>query len=895
YRLIQGFFVCRSLGTPVLKGVVAPIEAFEVVEPTGIHTRFEKAVASGLTPLVGREKEVELLLQDWEESKRGPGRVVMLSGEPGIGKSRLLRMLNERTAGERISEFEGRCSPYWRNSALYPTIDFLQNALQFKRGDGADTKFMRLEQQLEQWGFSLPESVPLFAALLSLPPNKRYPTLPMTPQRQKQKTFEALVAFLLRAAEQRPTRVIVEDLQWADPSTLELLELIIEHVPHAHLFVALSFRPEFSPPWAAQPHIRNITLSRLSRDDIEVMVRSIAGGKSLPPGVTNEIATKTEGVPLFVEELTRMLLESGLLGDRNGAYELTSPLPALAIPSTLYDSLMARLDRLGTAKEVAQLAATVGREFSYELLRAISPVEETRLTGALNRLVDAELLEEYLSAPRLGYRFKHALIRDAAYESLLRSQRRQYHSKIAEVLPEHFGDIVEVQPQLLAFHLTEAGLGQQAIPHWRNAAQKAAERSANAEAISHLTNALEILKTLPEDTSRAQHELALQLSLGVSLMLTKGYAATEVEAVYSRARELYNQVGESPQFYPILFGLWAFYAVRAEYKTASELGEQLVSLAQSAQDSALLVEAHAARGNTLSFLGELALAREHLEHAIALYDLKHYGSHAFTYGQDPGVHSLSYAALVLWLLGYPDQARTRSLEALALAQELSHPYSLAFALVHVLYIHRFAYEVKETEERAKELVALSTEHGFPITLAAGAAHLGWALAEQGRGEEGSIHIRQSIDTWRATGSTLFFQPFLLAMLAEAYGKVGSSEEGLTVLDEALAIANNTGERFWEAELHRLKGELTLQSQFQGSQFIIRDGAEGCFRKAIVVAERQHAKSLELRSVMSLSRLWLQQGKESQARQMLADIYGWFTEGFDTADLKEARTMLKRAL
>jgi len=306
-----------------------------------------------------------------------------------------------------------------------------------------------------------------------------------------------------------------------------------------------------------------------------------------------------------------------------------------------------------------------------------------------------------------------------------------------------------------------------------------------------------MLRTLPESASRAQQELALQIALGASLMPTKGYASPEVEHVYSRVRELYNEVGESPQFFPMLFGLSAFYSVRAEYNTARELGEQLVSLAQSAQDSALLIEAHAARGNTLSFLGELIPAREHLEHAIALYDPQRCRSHAFIYAQDPGVHSLSYATLVLWLLGYPDQARKRSLEAFALAQELSHPYSLAFALVHVLYIHRFSYDVKATQERAKELFALSTEHGFPITLAVGAAYLGWALAEQGLGEEGIVHIRQAIDTWRATGSTLFFQPFLLAMLAEAYGKVGLSEDGLTVLAEAIAIADNTGEHFWE--------------------------------------------------------------------------------------------------
>ncbi|MBV8771699.1 MAG: AAA family ATPase, partial [Deltaproteobacteria bacterium] len=397
YRLIEGYFVCRSLGTPPLKGVTMAIEAFEVVEPTGIYTRFERAVASGLTALVGREQELESLLQHWQESARGSGRVVMLSGEPGIGKSRLLRALKERTAGEWIIDFEARCSPYYSNSSLHPVTELLQNALHFKHDDDAETKFKLLERKLEEWDFTEPGVIPLFAALLSLPPNQRYPALPMTPSRQKQKTFEAITAFLLRAAERRPTRLIVEDLHWADPSTLELLEFIIEQVPRARLFVALAFRPEFVPPWSRRAQVTKISLDRLSSSDIELMVRSIAGGKLLPAAVSNEIAAKTEGVPLFVEELTRMVLESGLLKERNGAFELTSPLPALAIPSTLYDSLMARLDRLGSAKEIAQLAATIGREFSYELLRIVSPTEESRLTGALHRLVAAELLEEYSS------------------------------------------------------------------------------------------------------------------------------------------------------------------------------------------------------------------------------------------------------------------------------------------------------------------------------------------------------------------------------------------------------------------------------------------------------------------------------------------------------------------
>jgi predicted ATPase/class 3 adenylate cyclase len=894
HRLVRGFFVCRSLGVPVLRGVVAPIEAFDVVEPTGIHSRFEKAVASGLTTLVGRESELELLLRRLQDSASGRGQVVMLSGEPGIGKSRLLRVLKERTGGEWLSEFECRCSPYFQNSAFYPAIEFLQNGLQFRLEDDGERKFELLEKKLEQWGFSLPDSVPLYATLLSLPPNERYPALPMTPQRQKQKTMEAIVAFLLRAAELRPTRLIFEDLHWSDPSTLELLELIIEQVPRARLFVALAFRPEFDPPWRTQPHITTITLGRLARGDVEQMVRSVGGGKPLPDEVVNEIATKTEGVPLFVEELTRMVLESGLLIEQDGFYQLTSPLPELAIPSTLYDSLMTRLDRLGTAKEVAQLAATIGREFSYELLREISPLEETRLSGALNRLVDAEVVESYSSPPQLGYRFRHALIRDAAYDSLLRSQRRQYHRRLAEVLQQLSTEDVEQRPELLANHLSEAGQIKESIPRWEQAGRKAMERSANREAIQHLTKALEMLKRLPPDPMRDQQEFALQITLGVPLMLIKGFAAPEVEQLYSRARNLYQQIPESPQLFPMLFGLWAFYSVRADYLTARNLGQELLVLAQSTHDPALLLEAHTACGNTLSFLGELVTARQHLEEAISLYDPRQHGSHAYIYAQDPGVHSLSYATLTLWLMGYPQQARKRSLEALTLGRELCHPFSLAFAMIHVLYIHRFSADLKLTQELADELLKLATEYEFPIPLAVGAAHHGWALVGQGRREEGVREIRQGIESWRATGSTLFFQPFLLGMLAEALEKAGLPEEGLTSVAEALSIANATGERFWEAELYRLKGELTLQREVQASQFTDPIEAEECFRMAINTAKRQAAKSLELRATMSLSRLWLRQGKRAEAHQTLAEIYGWFTEGFDDGDLKDVNALLSHS-
>jgi predicted ATPase len=631
------------------------------------------------------------------------------------------------------------------------------------------------------------------------------------------------------------------------------------------------------------------------------MIDKVTGGKPLPAEVQHQIVSKTDGVPLFVEELTKMVLESGLLRETNGHYELTGPLPSLAIPATLHDSLMARLDRLATVKEVAQVGATLGREFSYEVLQAVSPVDAPSLQQALAKLVEAQVLYRRGAPPQSRYTFKHALIQDAAYQSLLKSKRQQYHQQIAHVLEGRFVEIIETQPELLAHHYTEAGLIAQAIPYWQRAGRTALERSANSEVIGHLTKALELLKTLPDTPERIQQELDLQITLGPALIVTKGWSAPEVEKAYTRARELCQQVGETSQLSLVLWGLWVFYHVRGEHQTARALGEQLLHLAQRMQDSALLVEAHFALGYTLYCLGEFASSQEHVEQNIALYTPQQHRSLAFLYGgTDPGMACLSQAAWTLWQLGYPDQALQRNRETLALAQELSHPHSLAFALGHAAVLHQFRCEAQAARERAEAVIALATEQGFPYFLAWGTILRGWALAEQGLGSEGIAQILQGLAAYWATGAELR-GPHFFTLLAEAYGTVGQAEEGLIVLAEALALVDKTGERSWEAELYRLKGQLTLQKfKVSGSKFPVaapqpltfEPQAEACFLKAIEIARQQQAKSLELRAVTSLARLWQQQGKKDEARQMLAEIYGWFTEGFDTKDLQEAKALLE---
>ncbi len=889
HQLVQGYVTVAALGPQPLKGVSAPVPVYRILEASAAQSRLDVAATTGLTPLVGRESEVALLLERWEQSKAGLGQAVLLSGEGGIGKSRLVEVLRQRVIGEASPHIAFRCSPYHANSALYPMIEHLQRLLGWRRDETPAAKLDTLERVLRASRLPLDEVVPLVAALLSVPlPEGRYPPLLLTPQQQRQRTLDALVAWLLAKAEQQPVLAMWEDLHWADPSTLDLLGLVIEQAPTARLLMLVTYRPEFRPPWPPRSHLTQLTLGRLPRPQVETMVRQLTGDKPLPAEVLAQVVAKTDGVPLFVEELIKMILESGMVREEADRYVLPGPLPPLAIPATLQDSLMARLDRLATARAVAQLGAVLGREFAYELIAAVAPMDEATVERGLAQLVDAELLYQRGRPPQARYRFKHALIQETAYQSLLKSTRQQYHERIAQVLVERFADIQGTQPELLAHHYTEAGLTAQAVPYWQRAGQQALQRSANLEAVQHLTMGLALLATLPETQARAQQELDLQLALAPVLMATKGFASPDVEQAYTRAMALCRQVGQSPQRFPALRGVWAFYHTRNQLNTARELAEQLLQLAQTLQHRGFLLEAHRAMGETLSQLGELAAARAHFEAAMALYEPQQHRSHAFVYGnQDPGVYCLAHLSETLWLLGYPDQALQRSQQALTLAQELGHPFSLATALYFAAHLHDFRREARGTQERAEELRALAQELGFAYRLAQAMFKLGLAAVAQGRVAEGIAQMRQGMTALRATGAELGLA-HRLGRLAEAQGIAGQPAEGLEGLAEALATAERTGERRSEAELYRLKGELLLQRATPG------DGveAEACFHQALAIARRQGAKSWELRAAMSLSRLWQQQGNRDAARQLLTEIYGWFTEGFDTADLQEAKALLE---
>jgi class 3 adenylate cyclase/predicted ATPase len=885
-RLVHGTFALEDLGTHALHGVAEPLVVSRVRGLLATPGRDEEFSTAGVPLLVGREEESGLLRRRWAQSTAGLGQVVFVSGEAGIGKSALVEELRAQVRAEGWPRMACRCSPYHTTSALYPVITHLDRLWQLAPDDPPATKLAKLEAGLRPSGLPLAEVVPLFAGLLSVPPpTERYAALTVTPQQQKQQTLDALLAWLTAEAERQPVLVAWEDLHWADPTTLEALGLVIEQAPTVPMLHVLTYRPEFSPPWPQRSHITPLVLSRLERPQVEALIAQRAGGKTLPAEVVQHIVTKTDGVPLYVEELTKMLLASALLREEADQYVLTGPLRTVAIPDTLQDALMARLDQLNRAKEVAHLGAVLGREFAYEVLQAIAPQDEDTLQAGLAQLVAAELLYQRGRPPRARYLFKHALIQDAAYASLLKSTRQQVHQQVAQVLEARFSTLVETQPELVAQHYTAAGCTEQAVVYWQRAGQHASERSAHLEAINHFTTGIELLQTLPDTPEHTQHAVTLHIALGGALLITKGQAAPEVEQAYTQARALCQQMGETPQLVSVLFGLWRYYLARPQLHTARELGDTLLRLAQRAHDPALAVIAHYALGVAWFWLGALPTARQHLEAGIGRHTPDQRRAPVLRIGQDVGVACQANAARTLWLLGYPAQALAHLHEALAVAHELSHPYSLAFAWCVAAFVFQFCRDVPAVHQQAEACVALATAQGFPQWAAMGRSLRGWALALQGQGEEGMTQVRQEIVAYRATGTTLAV-PYFYSLLAEVCDHLGHLEDGLQALAEAHTLVEQREDRWWEAEIARLRGAMLLRQT--GTQ---QGEAEIWLQRALDVARRQQAKSLELRAAMSLARLWQQQGQRDEARELLTPIYGWFTEGFDTADLQEAKALL----
>jgi class 3 adenylate cyclase/tetratricopeptide (TPR) repeat protein len=881
YRLTEGYFVCEDLGHHVFQPDSPALHLRRVVAESEARSRWEVAVAVGLKPLVGRDDELHLLERCWERSSDGNGQVVLLRGEAGIGKSRLVEALHDRATRTPHTPLRFRCSPYATHSAFHPLIDALERSLEWRRDDTPADKLAKLERMLGAARLPLAEVVPLFAALLSLPlPGERVTPHRLAPE-ERQQTQEALVTWLLAETEQRPVLAVWEDLHWADPSTLELLDLVVAQAPAARMLTLLTARLEFASRWSSSSALTHITLSRLAQPHVEQMTAHITKGKSLPPEVMRQVVAKTDGVPLFVEELLKMILESPLLREEADRYVLAGPLPPLAIPATLQDSLMARLDRLSSAREVAQLCAVLGREFTYELVRAVTDLDDAALRQALDQLSAAELIHQRGRGPRASYVFKHALIQDIAYASQVKSTQQWHHQRIAQVLIERFADVVEAQPELLAYHYTAAGLVEQAIPYWRRAGERAAARSGNVEAVGHLSKALGLLATLPETDERARQELELQLALGSPLMIVKGQAAPEVERVYGRARELAERLEDRPRHFAALTGLARFAISAGRLGAAREVAGQALALAEQLADPVLRWQSHLTFGSTGFYLGQIESARSHLEQGLALHAPQEPRFQAIVASGHPQVLGLSQLALTLWLLGYPDQALSRSVEALAVTRRSPHPYTLARALYYAGSLYRRRREPAPARECAEALIALAREHGFTRWLGFGLVTLGSVLIEQGATREGLAELRHGVEIYQTVRDEVGV-PGLLATLAEGYLRTDDAIAGLPVVGEALEVAGRTREAHWDAELHRLRGELLLPKL---------EEAEACFERALTIARHQRARSLELRGALSMHRLRARQGRAADGRRELAPVYGSFTEGFETGDLKEAKAVL----
>jgi predicted ATPase len=742
-------------------------------------------------------------------------------------------------------------------------------------------KLLTLDEELRS-------ALPSMLALLDVPVEDAE-WLWLDPPQRRQHTLDAVKRVVLRESQLQPLLVVFEDLHWIDSETQALLDGLVESIPTARLLLLVNYRPEYRHEWGSKTYYTQVRLDPLPPEGAEALLDALLGPGPSLRDVRRLLIARTQGNPFFLEESLRSLIETGaLVGDR-GAYRLGRSVPTIEIPATVQAVLAARIDRLPEEeKDLLQTAAVVGRHVSFGVLEAIvdRPVNELRRN--LASLQAAEFLYEASVLPDLEYTFKHALTQEVAYQSLLRESRARRHEAIAQVLEQRFPGLAETRPDLLAHHYTEAGLGARAIPYWHRAGQRASERSAHLEAIAHLTRGLELVAILPVGAERIPQELELQAALAVSLMATRGFAAPEVGRAYARLRELCGHAGETAQVVDALAGLWAYHAVRAEFAVARELGEELLRLGQRGLDPELLLRAHHALQWTLFRMGEFAGALDHAERGIVLYDPGRHRAHAVRHGFDPSANLRIGGALTLWMLGHPDRALRWASDALALARELGHRHTLAQILYHAARLYQYLREPRIVAEHAEACVAVSEEQGFSFWRADGMKLLGWALAMQGRQAEGLVHLREGLSAYRGTGA-LSGVPYDLALFAEVCGRAGLVEEGLAALGEALGIVDRTGERNYEAELHRLQGELRLRHEEPAEE------PESCFRRALDIARRQGARSLELRAATSLARVVAGRGRRDDARTTLGDVYSQFAEGFDTAELKDAETLLKELL
>src|SRR5215468_1604584 len=876
WRMTGGLFEYRDLGTVSLKGFAEDVPAWQVLGAGAAEGRFE-ALRTATTPLVGRDEEIDLLMRRWVQAKAGEGCVVLISGEPGIGKSRLAETIVRRISAEPHTRLRYFCSPYHQDSALYPSIAQLERAAGFRRDDTADQRLDKLEAVLAQGTNDLSEAVPLLADLLSIPIGDRYPPLNLTPQKRKEKTLHAQLVQLEGLVARQPVLIVWEDVHWSDPTTREGLDLLIDRIPALRVLVIITFRPEFTPPWTGRSHVTLLTLNRLPLRQRAEMITHVTRGKILPKEIADQIIDRTDGIPLFIEELTKAVIESGVLTETDDGYRVEGPIAPLSIPTTLQASLLARLDRLAPTREVAQTAAALGRTFSHELISAVATMSKPQLDQALAQLVAAELIFQRGTPPDAEYTFKHALVQDAAYSTLLRSRRIQLHARIVATFENHFPETVTAQPTLLAQHCAKAGLADKAVVYWRKAGQQAMARSATMEAEESYRQGLAILNTLPETSERDTRELELCSALVRVLQQTKGYSAPQTVETGVRVRVLAEKVGNLSQLVRQETRTWGAVLTAGNYAGAMTIADRILGLAQrQCHDTAHLAFAHYTQVQTRFYSGDLIGAEEQLSclnELIRTVGLK----------QIAGIApiTIGVTGLGAWILGRADSARERIARAMALARDSNQPYDLAMALLFEGYLHRFQGEPRQVEAVGVQLLSLSEEHGFAYACDLARGLIGWARAQLGRTAEGVSLIRQALAGFEKSGARVG-NTDVLTRLAEAQALDGATDEALDTME--LALKENAEELVFRPNTLRYRGTLRLKV---GQNEL----AEADFLDAITMAQRMSAKAWELRATMSMARLWRDQGKRQQAHDLLAPVCGSFTEGFDTQVLQDARALL----
>jgi predicted ATPase/DNA-binding response OmpR family regulator/class 3 adenylate cyclase len=885
-RLLGRAFVCDDPGSYEFTGVSEKVTACLVTGRQAVESRFSSMRGPRLTQFVGRQHELQELLALWRRAKAGKGKVALLCGEAGIGKSRVCEVFLERITADPHITIRYQCALHHANSPFYPIIDQLQQAAHFNPGDAPGVKLEKLEAALSEASAATIADIETFAALLSIPTDERPAPRP-TPPRQKDLTIAALVRQVHGLARAMPVVIEFADAHWADSSTLELFSRIIASVGTERIFLLISFRPEFFPQWLDEPHVTMLRLERLGREQTEAIISDVAGHKALPPEMSAQIISKTDGVPLFVEELTKAVLESGVFQDADNRLISVGSVPPLAIPTTLLDLLTARLDRLGPVKEIAQIGAAIGREFSYRLLAAVAPISGPPLQAALAQLAAPELIFARGEPPDSTYVFRHALVQDAAYDTLVRSKRQQLHGRIAGAIEEGFPETVETQPEVLAHHLVQAGLTERAISYLRRAGLRAIGRSANTEAIRHLTQALELLQSRPEGPARTRAALGLEAMLSQAMIAGYGYAARETAEVLLRAKAHIDDQTDPSQKLTILYGIWACHYVRGEVAKQTGAATEFLGEAERHNDTAALCVAHRILGTTHVTKGEFTAAQPHLEQARALHDSQNHAPLHYQYGQDVGAAALCYLSWTLWHLGSVDQASQVAADALKRAKQLSHPHTLVFTICHARgMIDIFRRSPADMRSYAGSVVSLCQEHGLSHWMAFGRILEGWAAINEGEIDHGRKLFRAGVAAWREAGARLWL-PLFLALEAEIYAKEGRVEAALGVIEQAIAASVKTGEHYYLAEILRAKASLLSEADSAGNQIEI------LLLKSLEIARTQQARCWELRTACDLASLWQRDGRTREAMRLLQPIYAQFTEGFDTADLQRAKLILDR--